>query len=107
MAEFLQVQTTTPTREEADTIARALVDGRLAACVQVIGPITSRYWWDGGVQEAEEWLCLAKTTAAHYPQLEATIRDRHSYTEPEIVALPVVAGSPSYLEWVAGETGSP
>jgi len=105
MAELLQVQTTAPTREEADAIAGALVDGRLAACVQVVGPITSRYWWDGRVQVAEEWLCLAKTTAARYPQVEAAIRDRHPYAEPEIVALPIVAGSPSYVEWVARETG--
>ncbi len=107
MAELLQVTTTAPTRDEADGIALALVAARLAACVQVIGPMTSRYWWDGAVQTAEEWLCLAKTTADAYPALEAAIRERHSYDEPEIVAVPVVVGSPSYLDWVARETGHP
>jgi len=82
-----------------------LVAARHAACVQVVGPITSRYWWEGAVEVSEEWLCLAKTTADRYPALEAAIRQLHSYDEPEIVAVAVVAGSPSYLEWVLRETG--
>lgn len=97
--------TTTATRAEADAIAQALVEDRLAACVQVLGPITSRYWWDDAVEVAEEWMCVAKTTAGGYPAVEAAIRRRHSYDEPEIVALSVVAGSRSYLDWVARETG--
>ena len=105
MADVLQVTTTTATRAEADAIAQALVEARHAACVQVVGPITSRYWWEGAVEVAEEWLCLAKTTADRYPALEAAIRQLHSYDEPEIVAVAVVAGSPSYLEWVLRETG--
>jgi periplasmic divalent cation tolerance protein len=105
MADFVQVISTAGSRDEADAIAQAVVEGRLAACVQVLGPITSRYWWDGAVEVAEEWLCLAKTTAERYPALEAAIRERHSYDEPEIVALAVAAGSPSYLDWVARETG--
>jgi periplasmic divalent cation tolerance protein len=104
MAEYVQVVTTTGTRADADAIAQALVEARLAACVQVVGPVTSRYWWEGAVEVAEEWLCLAKTTADRYPQVEAAIRERHRYDEPEIVALPVVAGSRSYLDWVARET---
>ena len=103
--EYLEVTTAAGTREEADAIAVALVEARLAACVQVVGPVTSRYWWDGAVQTTEEWLCLAKTTAGHYPDVEAAIRRAHSYVEPEIVAVEVVAGSPSYLDWVARETG--
>ena len=106
MAEVLQVTTTTGSRAEADAIAQAVVEARHAACVQVVGPITSRYWWEGAVEVAEEWLCLAKTTADRYPALEAAIRELHSYDEPEIVAVPVAAGSPSYLEWVARETGT-
>jgi periplasmic divalent cation tolerance protein len=101
----VQVVTTTGTRAEADAIAQAVVEARLAACVQVVGPVTSRYWWDGAVEVAEEWLCLVKTTADRYPELEAAIRQCHSYDEPEIVALPVVAGSRSYLDWVTRETG--
>ncbi|MEA2686528.1 MAG: periplasmic divalent cation tolerance protein [Actinomycetota bacterium] len=104
MAELVQVQTAAGSRDEADAIAAALVDSRLAACVQVVGPITSRYWWDGAVQVAEEWLCLAKTAADRYPEVEAAIRARHSYDVPEIFALSIVAGSPSYLDWVTRET---
>ena len=107
MGDVLQVTTTTPTRAEADALAQALVEARHAACVQVVGPVTSRYWWEGAVEVSEEWLCLAKTTADAYPALEAAIRALHSYDEPEIVAVPVVAGSASYLDWVTRETGGP
>jgi periplasmic divalent cation tolerance protein len=102
--EIIQVVTTTGTRAEADAIAQALVEARLAACAQVLGPIVSRYWWEGVVEVAEEWLCVAKTTAGRYPEVEAAIREHHSYAVPEIVALAVVAASPSYLDWVATET---
>jgi periplasmic divalent cation tolerance protein len=100
-AEYLQVTTTTGSEEEAERIAEALVERRLAACVQVIGPISSRYRWQGAVETAEEWLCAAKTTVDRYAELEQAIRDLHSYDEPEIVATPIVAGSPGYLEWVS------
>ncbi len=101
MAEYLQVQTTTGSEQEAERISVALVDRRLAACAQVVGPISSRYRWQGEVESAEEWLCLAKTTAARYPELEAAIRELHCYEEPEILATPIVAGSPGYLAWLA------
>jgi periplasmic divalent cation tolerance protein len=99
-AEHLQVQTVTGSEEEVERIATALIDRRLAACVQVIGPLTSRYRWQGEIEEAQEWMCLAKTTASRYPQLEAAIRELHSYDEPEIVATPIVAGSAGYLGWI-------
>jgi periplasmic divalent cation tolerance protein len=86
--------------EEAGRIAALLVERRLAACVQVIGPITSRYRWQGEVEEAREWQCLAKTTRAAYERVEAAIRDVHSYDEPEIIATPIVAGSAGYLAWI-------
>jgi periplasmic divalent cation tolerance protein len=103
MAEYLQVLTTAGSEEEAQRIATLLVDRRLAACVQVLGPIVSRYRWQGAVEEAEEWQCLAKTEAARYPEVEAAIRDVHSYEEPEIVATPIVAGSQGYLGWISAE----
>jgi periplasmic divalent cation tolerance protein len=106
VAEYLQVSTTTGTEREAEEISAALVERRLAACVQVIGPIASRYRWQGAVEQAREWLCLAKTEASRYPELEAAIRELHSYDEPEIVATPIVAGSAGYLEWI-GESLSP
>jgi periplasmic divalent cation tolerance protein len=100
VAECLQVQTTAGSEEEAERIAAALVERRLAACVQTIGPIASRYRWQGEVEQAQEWLCLAKTEASRYPELEAAIRELHSYEEPEIVATPIVAGSAGYLDWL-------
>jgi periplasmic divalent cation tolerance protein len=101
MANYIQVATTVGSTEEARRLAEALVDRRLAACVQVLGPIVSRYRWRGEVEEAEEWQCLAKTEAALYPEVEAAIRAAHSYDEPEILATPVVAGSEGYLGWVS------
>jgi len=99
--DVVQVQTTLDDRDAADAMARSLVDERLSACVQVLGPITSRYRWHGRVDVATEWLLLVKTTAARYPGAERRIRELHPYDEPEIVALPVTAGSAGYLRWVA------
>jgi periplasmic divalent cation tolerance protein len=98
--EVLQVQTTVPSEADGERIAAYLVDGRLAACVQVVGPIRSTYRWQGRVDEAEEWLLLVKTTAARYPAVAAAIGALHPYDEPELIALPVVAGSRGYLDWV-------
>jgi periplasmic divalent cation tolerance protein len=97
----VQVLMTTATEVEAQTIAAALVDGHLAACVQVLGPVESWFWWEGRRQRTREWLCLAKTTADRYEALEAAVRERHSYDVPEIMAIPVVHGSERYLRWLA------
>jgi periplasmic divalent cation tolerance protein len=99
--EYIQVLTTAGSEQEAEAISSALVERCLAACVQVAGPIRSRYRWQGEVEEAEEWQCLAKTSAALFPRVEAAIRELHSYDEPEIVALPILAGSRGYLDWIA------
>lgn len=103
-ARYLQVQTTTDSRAEAVELARAAVEARLAACAQVCGPIASAYWWEGSVERAEEWLLLLKLPAGGYQALADFITERHSYDEPEIVAVPIVAGSPSYLSWIEEET---
>ena len=103
MTDALQVHTTAETEEDAQTIARAAVEARLAVCAQVIGPITSTYWWEGKVETATEWLCLFKTDRQHYDGLEALIREKHPYEMPEILAMPVVAGSQPYLDWLAAE----
>jgi periplasmic divalent cation tolerance protein len=100
MSDYVQVLTTAGSEEEAGRIAGLLVERRLAACVQVVGPITSRYRWEGEVEEEREWQCLAKTTRAAYEAVEAAIREAHSYDEPEIIATPIVAGSPGYLAWI-------
>ncbi|HET9199176.1 MAG TPA: divalent-cation tolerance protein CutA [Solirubrobacterales bacterium] len=100
MTDCVQVLTTVGSEEEAGRIARLLVERRLAACVQVVGPIVSRYRWRGAVEEEREWQLLAKTTRAAYEPVEAAIREVHSYDEPEIVAVPIVAGSAGYLAWI-------
>lgn len=103
MTGFIQVVTTTTTKEDAQRIAGAVVAQRLAGCVQVIGPITSTYWWEGKIEMAEEWLCLIKSTENVYGRLEKAIRDVHSYEVPEILAVPVAAGSRRCLDWLGGE----
>lgn len=100
MREYLQVTTTTDSAEEARRIASTLVERRLAACVQVIGPIESHYRWRGEIERAAEWLCLMKTEASRYPELERAIGELHSYEQPELIATPIVAGSPGYLDWI-------
>ncbi|HEU4706235.1 MAG TPA: divalent-cation tolerance protein CutA [Solirubrobacterales bacterium] len=100
MTDYVQILTTAGSEEEAGRIAALLVERRLAACVQVVGPVASRYRWQGAVEEAHEWQCLAKTTRAAYEAAEAAIREAHSYEEPEIVAIPILAGSAGYLAWI-------
>jgi periplasmic divalent cation tolerance protein len=107
MGKYVQVLTTTGSEEEAGRIAELLVERRLAACVQVVGPVVSRYRWEGAVEEAREWQCLVKTTRAAYEEVEAAIREVHAYEEPEIVATPIVAGSAGYLAWIEENVGGP
>lgn len=100
----LQVQTTTDSRAEAMELARGAVEARLAACAQVGGPIASTYWWEDGIERTEEWLLTLKLPVAGFQALADFLAERHSYDEPEIVATPIVAGSDSYLSWIAEET---
>ena len=103
MSDFLQVSTTVPTEQLAQQIAEALVDNCLAACVQVQGPIQSVYRWQGKVEQATEWLCQAKTRRDLLPQIEKMIGQLHEYECPEIIAVPIVAGSEPYLKWLEEE----
>jgi periplasmic divalent cation tolerance protein len=107
MTDTIQVITTTETKAGAQAIARALVEKRLAACVQIIGPITSTYWWEGEIETAEEWMCLIKSRRGLYEALEEAIREIHPYEVPEILAVPVVAGGRDYLDWLDGELKQP
>ena len=99
----IQVITTTPSRELAEQIAARLVEDRLAACVQLDGPIQSKYRWQGRIETDDEWRVTAKTVDARYEQVEAAIRKMHPYDEPEILAVPVVRGSETYLDWLSRE----
>ncbi len=96
----VQVQTTAGSKEEADSVAAALLERRLAACVQVLGPLESRYWWEGRLEAATEWLCLAKTTEDQVDDVVAAIQDAHSYDTPEVLATRITGGNERYLRWV-------
>jgi periplasmic divalent cation tolerance protein len=101
VAPALQVTCTVDSREAADALARAAVDGGLAACAQVVGPIASTYRWAGEVETATEWLLLIKTTAGAFPRLRDALVERHPYDVPEVVAVPIAGGHPAYLDWIA------
>ncbi|HVU90235.1 MAG TPA: divalent-cation tolerance protein CutA [Pirellulales bacterium] len=107
MSDALQVVTTTETKADAERIAAALVERRLAACVQIVGPITSTFRWEGKIQTSEEWLCIVKTRRPLYVLVEEAIRELHPYQVPEILATAVVAGSQTYLDWLRGELLTP
>jgi len=103
MNNYVQVVTTTASREDAERIARGLVEGRLAACVQVLGPVTSTYHWQGAIETSQEWLLVAKSRRDLYEAIEKAIRQAHPYQVPEILAVPILAGSADYLAWLDGE----
>src|SRR5688500_20087470 len=100
----LLVFTNLPARDAALKLARGLVERRLAACVNVLGGCTSVYRWKGEIEEAPEVPVLVKTRSARYEELEAAIRELHTYELPEIIAVPVVRGLTDYVYWIAAET---
>ena len=102
--EFRFVYMTAPDREEARRIGRALVEERLAACVNVLDGMNSLYWWEGAVQDDSEAVLIAKTRADLLESLTERVKALHPYSCPCVVALPIVAGNPAYLDWLAGET---
>ncbi len=103
MDDYIQVITAVPGKQEADKIASALLDRRLAGCVQVLGPVESSYWWQGKIEVAKEWLCLIKSRQGLFDQVDSVIREIHPYTVPEILAAPITAGSRKYLDWLGSE----
>jgi periplasmic divalent cation tolerance protein len=107
MIEAAVVLVTVSTREEGEHLAATLVAERLAACVNIVGPIRSIYRWEGHVQDEQEFLLIIKTVTTVLARLEKRIRALHSYQTPEIIALPVTAGSEAYLRWLAGEVEAP
>ena len=98
------VLTTLPDQAQAEALARELLTARLAACIQIGATVQSLYHWRGKIETASEVPLAIKTRAGLYPRVEETIRRRHPYELPEIVAVPISCGLPAYLDWIAAET---
>ncbi len=103
-SEILMVFTNLPDRATAERIAASLVTSQLAACVNVLAECRSVYRWQGKIEQANEVPLLIKTSRMAYPRLQAELKKLHPYELPEIIALPVTAGLPEYLNWVSQET---
>jgi periplasmic divalent cation tolerance protein len=103
-AEFVIVLCTTPNPEVAASLARGLVEQRLGACANIVAAVRSIYEWQGEVKDDSESLMVIKTRRALFAQLAEWLKQHHPYEEPEIIALPLVEGSASYLAWVAAQT---
>jgi periplasmic divalent cation tolerance protein len=102
--ECLHVLTTIDSEDGAHKLQRVILEERAAACVQVLAPIRSAYWWKGQIEEAQEWLCAIKTRGTEYRRLESLIKENHPYETPEIIAIRIIAGNEDYLEWIKAET---
>lgn len=105
MSNYVSVYMTASSAEEADRIASALVEERLAACVNILGEVRSVYRWNGATRRDSEVALIAKTRAALFDALAARVRALHSYEVPCIVSWPIEAGNPAYLAWIEAETG--
>ncbi len=99
----LVVLVTVPNREVAEKIAKALVEARLAACVNIVDELKSIYWWQGKIEEDNELLLIIKTRMEVFEELVLKIRELHPYTVPEIIGLPIIAGSKDYIDWLKNE----
>jgi len=101
MLSYIVVIVTVASREEAVKIVRSLLEERLIACANIVGPISSLFWWEGKIDEASEFLVFMKSHENHFERLSERVTEIHSYEVPEIVALPIIKGSQSYLEWLS------
>ena len=98
---------TTGSEDQAVAIARALVGERLAACVNIVGPVRSIYRWRDSVEDDREYLLIIKTRALHYMKVETRVREMHTYEVPEVLALNADRGSPPYIQWLLDSTRTP
>ena len=103
MSDYIVVMVTAP-EKEAPGLARALVEERLVACVNLLAGLRSVYWWKAKIEDGPEVLCIMKTRSALFEALRNRVRELHSYEVPEIIALPILAGNEPYLDWIAGST---
>jgi periplasmic divalent cation tolerance protein len=100
------VLSTSGSKDEASKLANALVAGKLAACVNIVGPMRSVYRWKDKVEDGEEFLLVIKTLESQIASIERRIRELHTYELPEIVVLPIIGGSEAYLEWLGASVGT-
>lgn len=105
MTDKILVLTTAGSSEEARRLADALVERRLAACVNILKGVQSIYWWKGKTEESEEWMLLIKTTAAMFDRVQQTIQELHSYELPECLRISIEDGCPAYLKWIEESVG--
>ena len=103
MTDYIQVMTTVENKSDAEKIAKHLVEEKIAACVQILGPLQSYFQWQGKLDRADEYLCLIKSRDDLFHEIEAAIKILHPYEVPEIIALPINRGSSDYLNWMAAE----
>ncbi|MBI4648192.1 MAG: divalent-cation tolerance protein CutA [Bacteroidia bacterium] len=103
MSEYILVLTTTSSLKDAETIATALLEDRLAACVQISSPVKSYYRWKNNMENAEEYQMFIKTKNEAYKKLEAKIKQVHPYETPQIIGIPIVEGYQEYLKWLDSE----
>jgi len=106
MTDKIVVFSTASSAEEAEKIARGLVNERLAACVNVVPAVRSFYRWHGKIEDSAEFLLVIKSSKAHFDALRKSLEKLHSYEVPEVIAMPVVDGAITYLNWMDGELGA-
>ena len=101
--EYIVIFITANTAGEAQQVARLLVEQRQAACVNIIPEVASRFWWEGKLDSAQESLLVIKTKASRLPDIIKRVKETHSNTVPEIIALPIIGGNQDYLDWIDKE----
>ncbi len=99
-SELIVIFVTCGSEEEALKIAHALVEERLAACINIVSPVRSIYRWEGKIWDEKEWILIIKTQRQRFEELERKVKSFHSYSVPEIIGLPIVEGSSAYLQWL-------
>src|SRR5262245_29652577 len=101
MPEYIEVHSTTASKDEADKICAAAIESRLVACAQILAPLRSTYWWKGKIEQADEYFLMMKTTRDKFEALARLIRENHSYEVPDIVAVSLVEGTADYLACIS------
>jgi periplasmic divalent cation tolerance protein len=104
MTDKIVVLTTCGSEDEARKLASVLIEKHMAACVNITSPVTSVYRWKGSIEQAQEWMLIIKSRRERFEELRVVLESAHSYELPEVLAIPVVEGSPNYLAWVEAET---